>query len=255
MTAKVVGDLDVMAARLAAAGCVAARAEAAAIADLAPDADTADAWVRRRQRGEPLSWITGSTLFCGRRVHVGPGVYEPRAQTEMLARRAAGLLPRGGIAVDVCTGAGAVAAHLSVDVPTAVVVGTDIDPVAARCARRNGVHTVVADIAGSLRPRRGADVVTAVAPYVPTAELRLLPADVRRHEPQSALDGGADGLVVLRQVVAAAARLLRRGGWLLVEAGGRQDRDLAASMRGAGFVEIAPWHDAEGDLRGIAAQR
>lgn len=248
------GDLGPVAARLASAGCVAPRAEAAEIVGAAPDAAAVEAWVTRRERGEPLSWITGTALFCGRRVHVTAGVYEPRTQTEELARRAAALLPPGGVAVDLCTGSGAIGAHLRAEVPGAVVVGTDVDVSAATCARRNGVHAVVGDLAGPLRPTRGVDVVTAVAPYVPTDALGLLPTDVLAHEPRRALDGGPDGLSLVTRVVAAAARLLRSGGWLLAEVGGDQADRLAPVLRAGGFGGVSRWYDTEGDLRGIATR-
>src|SRR4051794_28670943 len=180
-------DLADVATRLAAAGCIAAEAEAAELSAVAPDAGTLAAWVTRRETGEPLAWITGMVAFAGERLSIVRGVYVPRVQTEELARRAAALLPRGGRALDLCTGAGAVAAHLRVAVPDARVVATDIDPVAARCARANGVPTAVADLAAAVRGRF--DVITAVPPYVPRDELRLLPRDVVRHEPRRALDG------------------------------------------------------------------
>ncbi|MEY2435332.1 MAG: release factor glutamine methyltransferase, partial [Acidimicrobiaceae bacterium] len=100
----------------------------------------------------------------------------------------------------------------------------------------------------------GFDLVTAVAPYVPAGELRLLPADVQRYEPRLALDGGADGLDLVRRVVAAAQRLLRPGGWLLVEVGGEQDEALSQALEAAGFDRITPWRDSDGDLRGLACQ-
>ncbi|MCU1463842.1 MAG: methyltransferase [Acidimicrobiales bacterium] len=192
--------------------------------------------------------------FGGRTLHVAPGVYVPRAQTEALARRAASLLPPHGRAVDLCTGAGAVAAHLMTEVPTARVIGIDIDRRAASCASRNGVATAVGDLAEPLRLDAVCDVVTAVAPYVPTGELRLLPADVQRHEPRVAHDGGADGLDLVRRVVAAARRLLRPGGWLLIEVGGDQDEALAPTLATTGFDRVTPWWDEDGDLRGIAAR-
>jgi len=240
--------------RLAAAGCVAAAEEAAALVAGAPDEPTLDVWLRRRERGEPLAWITGTVEFCGRTLHVDPGVYVPRLQTEELARRAATLLPRNGRAVDLCTGAGAVAAHLTTQVPSAVVVGLDIDRRAAACARRNGVRSVVADLAEPLRVDEGFDLVTAVAPYVPTGDLRLLPADVQRYEPRLALDGGADGLDLIRRIVVAARRLLRPGGWLLIEVGGSQDKALTPTFTATGFDVAIPWWDDEGDLRGIASR-
>jgi release factor glutamine methyltransferase len=240
--------------RLEAAGCVAAGEEADEMLAAAPDGATLAGWLGRRERGEPLAWITGTVRFCGRAVRVDPGVYVPRAQTEDLARRAAALLPPGGRAVDLCTGSGAVAAHLRAAVPTAAVVGVDLDPRAATCARRNGVPAVAADLAAGLRAGLGADLVTAVAPYVPTDGLRLLPADVQRYEPRRALDGGPDGLDLVRRVVGAAAGLLRPGGWLLVELGGDQDAALAPALRTASFGEAAPWRDEDGDLRGVAVR-
>lgn len=240
--------------RLVAAGCVAAVEEAGELLAVAEDDRRLEAMVRRREQGEPLAWITGTVRFCGRTMHITPGVYVPRRQSEELARRAAALLADGSWAIDLCTGAGAVAAHLRAQVPTAAVCGVDIDPRAAACARTNGVPTVVADLAAPLRADHGVDVVTAVAPYVPTGDLRLLPADVQRHEPALALDGGDDGLDLLRRAIVAARRLLRPGGWFVFEIGGDQDEAVAPSLAASGFDVVVPWWDDDGDLRGIAAQ-
>lgn len=244
-----------MARRLAAAGCVAAREEAEElVAGAAGDGDVLERAIARREQGEPLAWITGWTSFCGRRLRVDGGVYVPRPQSEELARRAAALLPAGGAAADLCTGAGAIAFHLRGEVPGASVVGVDRDPAAVACARRNGVAAVRGELGEPLRP--GAfDVVTAVAPYVPTGEMAFLPADVLRYEPPAALDGGVDGLDVVRRVVAAAARLLRPGGFVVLELGGEQDRLLGPGLADAGFAGAHAWHDADGDLRGVAARR
>jgi release factor glutamine methyltransferase len=240
--------------RLTAAGCVAAAEEAAALVAASPGEDALEAWIRRREQGEPLAWITGATQFCGRALRVDPGVYVPRPHSEELARRAAALLAAtDGRAVDLCTGAGAIAAHLTAEVPGATVLGVDVDPRAVACARRNGVTALLGDLDRPLR-HRAFDLVTAVAPYVPTGNLRFLPADVRRHEPRRALDGGVDGLDLVRRIVAAAARLLRPGGWLLVELGGGQDRALRPTLAASGFSPAIPWFDEDGDLRGLAAQ-
>ncbi|HMD44864.1 MAG TPA: HemK/PrmC family methyltransferase [Acidimicrobiales bacterium] len=236
------------------AGCVAADEEAHELLVAAPHAATLETWIRRREHGEPLAWITGTVLFCGRPVLVDPGVYVPRRQSEELARRAATLLAAvGGRAADLCTGAGAIGAHLLAEVPGASVVGVDVDVRAVRCARRNGVRALVGDLDRPLRT--GAfDVVTAVAPYVPTGELRLLPADVQRYEPRQSLDGGDDGLDVVRRVVAGAARLLRPGGWLLTELGADEDQALRPALSAAGFDRAEAWFDDDGDLRGVAAR-
>ncbi|MGQ0616092.1 MAG: N5-glutamine methyltransferase family protein [Acidimicrobiia bacterium] len=240
--------------RLEVAGCVAAVHEAAELLAVAPDSRRLEAMVRRREQGEPLAWITGTVRFCGRTMHVAPGVYVPRRQSEELARRAAALLADGTWAIDLCAGAGAVAAHLRAQVPTAAVCGVDIDLRAAVCARTNGVPTAVADLAAPLRADNRVDVITAVAPYVPTGDLRLLPADVQRYEPSHALDGGADGLDLLRRAIVAARRLLRPGGWFVFEVGGDQDEAVAPALAASGFDLFVPWWDDDGDLRGVAAQ-
>jgi release factor glutamine methyltransferase len=247
--------VDAVEERLRDAGCLAAAEEAAALRRAAPDASTLEAFVRRREAGEPLAWITGAVDFGGRTLVAARGVYVPRPQTEVLARRAADLLPDRGFAADLCTGGGAVATLLAREHPSATVVGVDLDRVSVVAARRNGVAAVVGD-AGAVPLRSGVfDVVTAVAPYVPTGAIALLPADVPRHEPARALDGGPDGLSVVRRVVAAAHRLLRAGGHLVAELGGGQEQLLAPDLAAIGFRRAVPWFDADGDLRGIVARR
>lgn len=237
--------------RLAALGFLAAGEEADELLGAAPDAATLQAWLHRRERGEPLAWIVGRTTFCGHPIRIDHGVYVPRWQTERLARRAAALLPAAGRAVDLCTGCGAVAVHLAA--AGAAVVATDVDPRAVACARSNGVAAVRTDLDGGLRDE-AFDVVTAVAPYVPTDQLRLLPGDVLRYEPRRALDGGADGLDLVRRVVRAAARLLRTGGFLVTEVGGDQDEVLGPVLAAAGFGGGDWLVDEDGDLRGVTAQ-
>jgi release factor glutamine methyltransferase len=234
---------------------VAAGEEAVELVDAAPDGATLEGWLARREQGEPLAWITGRFAFCGRAYRITAGVYLPRPQSEELAERAAALLPANGRAIDLCTGAGAIAAHLRAQVPTARVVGVEIDPVAAGCAHANGVAVVVGDLATAISAAGAFDVVTCVAPYVPTDQIRFLPADVQRYEPRRALDGGADGLDLVRRVIDAAATLLRPGGWLLTEVGGDQDQLLAPALAAAGFDLVEPWYDDYGDLRGVAARK
>jgi release factor glutamine methyltransferase len=187
------------------------------------------------------------------RIAVDPGVYVPRPFTEALARRAAALLPTEGSAVDLCTGSGAVAAVLGSAEPAANVVATDVDPVAVACARRNGVDALLGDLDAPLpRELRGrVDVLTAVTPYVPTDELRLLPRDVVAFEPRAVLDGGVDGTLVQDRVVRAAPAWLRRGGHALIELGGDQASSIAAAMDDAGFVGIRIHQDEDGDDRWI----
>lgn len=242
-----------VAARLALAGCVAADEESEELLAGAPDRPTLMAWVSRREQGEPLAWILGSVDFLGRRVRVEPGVYVPRGQSGELAARAVDLLPHEGRAAELCTGSGAIAMHLARARPSAAVVATDLDPRAVACARSNGVTAAVADMDRGLSSH-AFDVVCAVTPYVPTGALRLLAADVMRYEPIVALDGGPDGLDVVRRLVAGAVRLLRSGGWLLTEIGGDQDELVGPMLLGAGFDRMTFWRDGDGDLRGVAGR-
>jgi release factor glutamine methyltransferase len=243
---------------LARAGFVAPEAEADALIAASSDGiRSLDELLTRRLAGEPLAWVTGSALFCGLVVQVDRGVFVPRPHTEVLARRAAALLPEDGIAVDLCAGSGAVAMVMSAARPAATVVATDIDPVAVACARRNGVEALEGDLDEPLPPsiRGRVDVMTAVVPYVPTEELHLLSRDVVVYEPRLALDGGPGGTALLMRAVEAAGRLLRSGGTVLFELGGDQGEEVSATLSDAVFGEIAVMRDDDGRDRAIEARR
>ena len=243
--------------RLIEAGCIAAGEEAdELIRAAAGDPYALDELISRRTTGEPIAWLTGAITFCGVRLFVEPGVYVPRRQTEPLARRAMTLLPPAGVAVDLCTGAGAIAAVLAEAVPTAQVFATELDENAARCARRNGVEVFEGSLDDPL-PRafeHCVDVLTAVVPYVPTESLRLLPRDVQAFEPRLALDGGPDGTDLLVEVVRRSPGWLRPGGWLLLELGGDQAEPIGDLLHGSGFLGIDVMADEEGDPRAICAR-
>ncbi len=239
------------------AGCIAAREEAdELIRAAAGDPDVLDHLVSRRAIGEPIAWLTGAVTFCGIGLFVAPGVYVPRRQTEPLARRATALLPSAGVAADLCTGVGAIAAVLAAAVPTARVLATELDENALRCARRNGVEVFEGFLDDPL-PRgfeHRVDVLTAVVPYVPTDSLRLLPRDVQAFEPRLALDGGVDGTDLLVEVVRRSAAWLSPGGWLLLELGGDQAGPIGRLLHELGFEGLDIMADEDGDPRAICAQ-
>ena len=212
-----------------------------------------DRLVSRRLEGEPIAWITGWVVFCGVRIRVDPGVFVPRPHTEALARRAVELLSADGVAVDLCTGSGAVAAVLGSAHPRATVVATDIDPLAVACALRNGVQVLEGDLDDPLPPELHGhvDLLTAVVPYVPTDELPFLPRDVRAHEPRHALDGGPRGTTGLVRAADAAARWLRPGGSALLELGGDQEAEMTTTMQNLGFTDIRVHADEESQDRAI----
>jgi release factor glutamine methyltransferase len=243
---------------LAEGGCVAPDAEAEALLRASSEqVGPIEELIARRLRGEPLAWITGWVRFCGLRIRVDPGVFVPRPPTEWLARRAVSLLPARGIAVDLGTGSGAVAAVLGSGRPRATVMATDVDARAVACARRNGVRALVGQLDEPLPPsiRGRVDVMTGVVPYVPTEELHLLPRDVLDNEPRRALDGGPRGTTVLEQAAEAAARWLRPGGSVLLEIGGNQAGELATTLTDIGLSEIRVHRDDEGHDRAIEGRR
>jgi release factor glutamine methyltransferase len=232
-------------ARLRAAGCVFAEDEAGLLIAAARDPAELARLVGQRAAGMPLEQVLGWAEFCGLRIAVEPGVFAPRRRTEFLAGRAIALARRAPasppVVVDLCCGSGAVAAVVAAALPRADLHAVDIDPAAVRCARRNlaaGGHVYQGDLyrplPGTLRGR--VDVLIANAPYVPTAEVALLPAEARSYEPRTALDGGVDGLAILRRVAAAAPQWLAPGGHLLVETSERQAAAMASLAAGHGLV-------------------
>ena len=251
--------LDVV-ALLRAAGCVFAEVEAELLLAAAQTPTELADLVDRRVQGLPLEQILGWAEFYGLRILVDPGVFVPRRRTELLVRQAIALAPdaaaRAGsptVVVDLCCGSGAVGAALLAALDGVQVHAADIDPVAVRCARRNvaGVRGHVyegdldAPLPASLRGR--VDVLVANAPYVPTEEIRLMPPEARIHEPQTALDGGADGLDVHRRVAQVAPRWLAPGGHVLIETSERQAPRTAQLLADNGLV---PWVVNDDELDG-----
>lgn len=223
---------------LRAAGCVFAEDEARLLTEAATDPDELAALVERRVAGIPLEQLLGWAEFGRLRIVVEPGVFVPRRRTELLVREAAARRPR--TVVELCCGSGAIAAALIDLLDSPDVYAADIDPAAVRCARRNlpDAHVYEGDLDAPLPLRLvgAVDVLVANAPYVPTAEIALMPPEARDHEPRVALDGGADGLDLARRVMAAAPRWLAPAGVVIVETSGRQAPLLAAAATAAGLV-------------------
>ncbi|MEU6789665.1 putative protein N(5)-glutamine methyltransferase [Nonomuraea angiospora] len=239
-------------ARLRAAGCVFAEDEAELLVSTARTPAELAAMVERRVAGEPLQHVLGWAEFCGLRMVVEPGVFVPRPRTEFLIGQAVALARRLAgppVLLDLCCGSGAAGAAVAAGLGQAELHAVDLDPAAVRCARRNlaavplpsgGALTgqvyqgdLYEPLPASLLGR--ADLVIASPPYVPSSSIDLLPPEARLHEPLMALDGGGDGLDVVRRVIAGAPRWLAPGGHLLVETSERQAAATAEAVARAGL--------------------
>ncbi|MQA84646.1 MAG: putative protein N(5)-glutamine methyltransferase [Streptosporangiales bacterium] len=233
---------SVIVTRLRAAGCVFAEDEARLLASAARTPADLAAMVDQRAAGLPLEHVLGWAEFCGLRIAVDPGIFVPRRRTEFLVRQAVDLARPRTVVVDLCCGSGAVGAAVAAALDRVELYAVDIDPAAVRCARRNlatvGGKAYVGDLYGPLPAtlRGRVDVLVVNAPYVPTEAVGLLPPEARVHEPRVALDGGADGLDVLRRVIAAAPPWLAPGGHLLVEASERQVAQTVEAVALGGLV-------------------
>jgi release factor glutamine methyltransferase len=222
-------------ATLRAAGCVFAEEEARLLIAEARTPDELGAMVDRRAAGVPLEYVVGWAEFCGLRIALDEGVFVPRRRTEFLVHQAADAVRRTAGSdrlvspvrlVDLCCGSGAVGAALSAALPDVDIHAVDIDPVAARCARRNLGRGQVYE--GNLYDALPAalqgqvDILVANAPYVPSSAVGLLPVEARVYEPRVALDGGANGLDIVRLIAERAKLWLAENGHLLVETSERQ---------------------------------
>lgn len=237
---------------LRAAGCVFAEEEAALLQQAARTTTELEDLVARRVAGEPLEYVVGWVAFDGLRVAVEPGVFVPRQRTSYLVELAADALT--GIdaptVLDLCCGSGALGLALARRHPDLTLHATDNDPIAVACAARNlepvGGIAHLGDLDEPLPAalRGQVDVILANVPYVPTAAIALMPPESRDHEPLGTVDGGTDGLDVLRRVAALAPTWLRPGGSVFSEVSEAQSDAAAAAFSSAG-LEAQVHHDPE----------
>jgi release factor glutamine methyltransferase len=190
--------------------------------------DALRALVQRRGQREPLQYIVASASFCGLEIALNRDVLIPRPETELLAERAWTFLQKGGpapSALEIGTGSGCLAIALAHHAPQAKVCATDLSGPALDLARRNAQANQVSDrvqfCQGDLFEAAPAearfDLIVSNPPYIPTARIETLEAEVRQFEPRGALDGGADGQDFYRRLAAQAGARLRPAGCLMVE--------------------------------------
>lgn len=210
--------------------------------------------IKRRRRGEPIAYIRGEREFYGHRFRVDARVLVPRPDTEILVEVAlARTLARSlyGRALDLCTGSGCVAIAFALARRTWKVTGVDVSEPAAGLARENAerlgaafsTRWLLGDLFAPLAPGERFELITANPPYIPQAEIAGLDADVRDFEPHLALDGGADGLDLVRRVIEEAPEHLAAGGVLALEVGHDQAERTAALLEARGFNAIERQRD------------
>ena len=218
--------------------------------------------ITRRMTREPLQHIIGTQAFRDLAVRVGPEAMVPRPETEALVEWALALLPDvpAPVVVDVGTGTGCIACAIAAERPAARVIALELSTAAAGLARANvgalgleaRVTVVESDLFAALGSLR-ADLIVANPPYLPTAIIATLDPEVSRFDPRLALDGGDDGLDVIRRLVVAAPARLAPGGALVMEtAGGERATATARLLSAAGFADVQTRADLAGVERFVA---
>ncbi len=263
--------------RLAAAGVPSPRHDAQELAALSLGVERRELWrydavgpsfsglVERRVAREPLQHITGLAHFRHVSLAVGPGVFVPRQETELVAEAAIGAAravaaARAPVVVDLCTGSGAIIASVLDEVPSVRGYAVELDPVAHAWAERNlagtGVDLRRGDMAEAFADLDGqVDVVVSNPPYIPLGA-HIRDPEVAAHDPALALWSGADGLNAIRVLAAVAVRLLRPGGVVVVEHADVQGQSAPAVLAATpGLSDAADHRDLAGRDRYATARR
>jgi release factor glutamine methyltransferase len=253
--------IEEIAALLAGAGIADAAFEAELL--VAADAELARARAERRMAGEPLALILQTTKFLGVTLAVRPGVLAPRGETELVGRAAIDRRP--ALAVDLCCGAGNLACALAVHLPQAEIHAADLTPEACALAEDNARAL---GVEGRVTVHRGdlfsalpegllgkVEVLVCNPPYISSGRLAGDRAALLRFEPRTAFDAGPYGLAIHQRVLQGAPRWLRSGGWIIMEMGVGQKRQIEAlAGRVSGYDDVQFLTDANAEPRVIAAR-
>ena len=225
--------------------------------------------IKRRLRGEPVAYIVGERGFWSLDLHVTSDVLIPRPETEMLVETALGVLPESRVGepkrvLDLGTGSGAIVLALAMERPGHWFYAVDRSWMALKVAGKNArkyglkeaVQFVCADwFHGLAEKQSGFDLIVSNPPYVRRAEIDELAVDVSKYEPREALDGGPDGLDLIRILVRRAPTFVRPAGWLVFEIGYDQAEGVQRLMSATGgYEEIAVIKDYSGHDRVIRAR-
>lgn len=225
-------------------------------------AETYAAFLNEREGGRPLQYILGECEFMGLPFFVGEGVLIPRADTETLVEAVLETAAREGLkkGLDLGTGSGCIPISLE-KLGGLSMTAVDISPRALGYAERNAernkasVRFFSGDLFRPLPEGEPFDFIVSNPPYIPHGELAGLMTEVRDHEPENALDGGADGLDFYRRILAESGPYLREGGWMFFEMGYDQGSALMELMKEAGFVRLECRKDLAGLDRVVLGKR
>jgi len=222
----------------------------------------------RRINGECAAYILGKKEFFGLEFLVNPHVLVPRPDTEILVEAALEIIKKEKIAdnkiriLDLCTGSGAVAVSLKHEMPQIEVYATDISAEALQTAKTNAarllgenqIHFCPGDLYNALPASISSyNIIVSNPPYIPTDEIKTLSAEVQ-NEPRLALDGGKDGLEIIKRIVEKAPENLTQGGALLLEAAPYQMEEIKRLLENRGFKDIKLYKDLSGQKRVIGGR-
>lgn len=220
--------------------------------------------VKRRATAEPVAYLVGHKEFFSLDFKVTRDVLIPRPDTETLVMAALDRMKenRQPDILDLCTGSGCVAIALAKQLPRSRVVAVELLAGAAAVARENiekhqlaeRISLYTGDLFAPL-PEQRFDLIVSNPPYITTTELATLDPDVRLHEPQTALDGGEDGLDVIRRIIQAAPRWLKQPGWLQLEIDPAQASAVRQLLEAAGFEDCRTYPDLSGEVRVVEGTR
>ncbi|HEX2736414.1 MAG TPA: peptide chain release factor N(5)-glutamine methyltransferase [Polyangiaceae bacterium] len=220
--------------------------------------------IQRRRKAEPMAYILGEREFYGLPIRVDRRVLVPRPDTEILVETALTRTERVsqfGVALDLCTGSGCVAIAFARARPTWTVWATDLSSDALDVARTNaqrlGAPSIVfraGDLFDALEPTQRFTLITANPPYIPNPEIPGLQADIREFEPHLALDGGGDGLEIVRRLISKAGAHLQAGGVLALEIGYDQAPRVESLLQRAGFTDVERTRDYGGHERVVSGR-
>lgn len=221
--------------------------------------------VNRRAKREPVAYLVGYREFFSLEFHVTSDVLIPRPETETLVMEALGVLKAlpTPMVLDLCTGSGCVAIAIGKNCPTAAVTATDVSPGAIAIAGENAAkHKVnerltflTGDLFAALPDDAKFDVIVSNPPYIPSADIATLDADVQQYEPRLALDGGTDGLDVIRRIFTDAKSHLNPGGWLMFEFTPEQATKILALAQERGYSDATIVKDTAHEPRFLRARK